>query len=99
MGAVSCRRGEGRKERKYTKGDENNFRLVYAQYLKTAGVTSLPRYLTLESVCLPEGDRDRLGPADSARHGTSTVRDANYLEAVGPSVHWQRVCHLLLYVK
>ena len=72
-----------------TKGDENKFRLVYAQYLKMAGVTSLPRYLTLESVCLPEGDRDLLGPADSARHGTSTIRDANYLKAVGPHVHWQ----------
>lgn len=89
MGAVSCRGGEERKERKYTAGDENSFRLVCAQYLKMAGVTSLPRYLTLESVCLPEGDRDRLGPADSARHGTSTIRDADYLEAVGPHVHWQ----------
>lgn len=77
---------EGR-QRKYL--NEKNFSLAYAQHLKMAGVTSLPRHLTLESVLFPEGDIDTLGTGDSARHGTSMIHDANCLEAMEPWVHWQ----------
>lgn len=57
-----------------------------------ARVTSLPRYLTSVSVLFPGGDIDSLGTGDSTRHRIPMIRDANYLEAVGPHVHWQWVC-------
>lgn len=91
--------GGGRKgnREKSIKGEGKNFSLAHAQHQKTAGGTRLPRYLTLNSVPFPEGDIDSLGTGDSARPGTLMRHDANYHDAVGPQVPWQRGCRAICF--